>query len=162
MGAPTNETRRELNLDTLDDWILDLLRRNGRSSKKDIARELGTTEGTVRRHIASLEQRGVITGYTISIDHDKYDRSVEAYVEMSFEADADVHKILKDALKRAEVREAMTLAGDADALVRLRVKDLATLREAVMRLRTAEAVTGSTTRIVLGRHWHGASLHAGD
>lgn len=142
-------------LDSLDEAILERLRRNARETIASIGDALGKPASTISRRLAKLEDTGVITGYTVAINHELYDRSVEAYVELAFLADADVHAILKEAMKRPEVREAVTLAGDMDALVRLRVADLAGLRRAVMVLRGQDAVTASKTRIVLGRHWHG-------
>lgn len=148
-------------LDDIDRQILDRLRRNAREPASKIASHVGLTASAVRRRIARLETSGVIDGYTVAINHDRIGASTEAYVELTFAGDADVHEILRDAIRRPEVREAMTIAGDPDALVRLRVKDLADLRRAVMELRTSGQVTGSKTRIVLGRWWHG-SAHTDD
>ncbi len=142
-------------LDDIDLQIMERLRYNARESAAAIGRHVGLTAGAIRRRIARLESRGVIGRYTIEIQHDKVGASVEAYVELSFTGDADVHAILEQATQRPEVRETMTIAGETDALVRLRVRDLAHLREAVMALRTGGQVTGSKTKVVLGRWWHG-------
>jgi Lrp/AsnC family leucine-responsive transcriptional regulator len=125
-------------------------------SSAAIASHVDLTASAVRRRIARLESSGVIDRYTIGINHDKIGASVEAYVELSFGGNADVHEILKTAMRRKEVREAMTIAGDLDALVRLRVRDLPELRKAVTRLRASEQVTSSKTRVVVGRWWHGS------
>jgi Lrp/AsnC family transcriptional regulator, leucine-responsive regulatory protein len=145
-------------LDEVDSAILDLLRQNARLPAATIAGRVNLTAGAVRRRIARLESRGVIDRYTVAVNHDKIGASIEAYIELSFAGGADVHSILRSAMRREEVREAMTIAGDVDALVRVRVRDLAELREAVVYLRTVGPVTGSRTRIVLGRWWHGAPI----
>ena len=44
-----------------------------------------------------------------------------------------------------------TLAGDLDALVQVRVRDLAHLQEVIDRLRRNGTVTGTRTLMVLGR-----------
>ncbi len=143
-------------VDDIDRRILDCLRTNARASAADIASRVNLTDSAVRRRIASLEKSGVITGYTVAINHDLVGGSVEAYIELSFAGNADVHAILAEAMRRPQVREAMTIAGDLDALLRVRVRNLAELREIVMALRTSGPVTGSRTRIVLGRWWHGS------
>lgn len=50
---------------------------------------------------------------------------------------------------------------EADALVRVRVRDLPHLREVVMALRTNGPVTASRTRVILGRWWHGSTTQPG-
>jgi Lrp/AsnC family leucine-responsive transcriptional regulator len=144
-------------LDEIDRSILDRLRVNARERSEAIGKHVNLTASAVRRRIARLEQRRVISGYTVAIDHDRLgSSSIEAYIELSFVGNADVHAILQDAIGRPEVREAMTIAGDTDALLRVRVGDLAQLRQVITELRTSGPVTGSKTRIVLGRWWHGS------
>jgi Lrp/AsnC family leucine-responsive transcriptional regulator len=148
-------------LDDIDQRILDRLRENARESAAAIGRHVNLTAGAVRRRIARLERCGVIDRYTIAINHDKLGSSIEAYVELSFTGDANVdahvHTILKNAMKRPEVREAMMITGETDALVGIRVRDVPHLRQVVMDLRTSGQVTGCNTRVILRRWWHGAA-----
>lgn len=141
-------------LDDIDREILDLLRDNARQSATAIAANVGLTPGAIRRRISNLEQEGVIVHYTVVLDHDKVGPSVEAYVELSFSGSADVQAILEGAISLPEVREASTLAGDPDALVRLRVDDADHLRDTVIKLRQMKHVTGSKTLFALGRMRH--------
>jgi Lrp/AsnC family transcriptional regulator, leucine-responsive regulatory protein len=60
-------------------------------------------------------------------------------------------------MQRPEVREAMTITGETDALVRIRVSDLPHLRQVVMGLRTSRQVIACQTRVILGRWWHGSA-----
>jgi Lrp/AsnC family leucine-responsive transcriptional regulator len=147
--------------DDVDQEILDLLRRNARLSAAEIARRVNLTDSAVRRRISNLEKDGTIAGYTIAVDHDKVGPTVEAYIELVFAGNTNVHTFLREAIKRPEVREAMTITGEADALLRVRVKQLPELRNLVMDLRTSGPVQGSNTRVVMGRWWHGA-VDAGD
>jgi len=144
-------------LDDIDRRILDRLRQNAREPASSIAKRVNLTASAVRRRIARLARSGVIDRYTVSIKHDELGASIEAFVELSFAGDADVHTILKDVIQRPEVREAMTITGETDALVRIRVRDLPHLRQVVMDLRTSGQVIACQTRVILGRWWHGAA-----
>lgn len=145
-------------LDDIDVAIIDRLRRNARESAASIAGAEGIrlTASAVRRRIARLEATEVISGYHVALNHDKMPSSIEAYVELSFAGDEDVHRTLQVAMGLHEVREAVTLAGETDALLRVRARDLKSLRDVVIALRKSGPVTGSVTRIVLGRWWHGS------
>lgn len=145
-------------LDDIDRAIIDRLRSNAREPAASIAKDVRITAGAVRRRINRLEKRGVIAGYTVSLDHDKTGTNVEAYIELSFAGGEDVHAILAGATEwRPQVREAMVIAGEPDAIVRVRVSSLTELRELVMDLRRAWPVTATRTRIVIGRWWHGSN-----
>jgi Lrp/AsnC family leucine-responsive transcriptional regulator len=144
-------------LDDIDRRILDHLLRNAREPASSIAKDVNLTASAVRRRIARLERGGVIDRYTVSIKHDELGASIEAFVELSFAGDANVHTILKHLMQRPEVREAMTITGPTDALVRIRVRDLPHLREVVMDLRTSGQVIACQTRVILGRYWHGSA-----
>jgi Lrp/AsnC family leucine-responsive transcriptional regulator len=145
-------------IDDIDRKILAHLTKNARQPAAAIAAHVDLTPSAVRRRVARLERLGVIAGYTVVLDHDRVGPSVEAYVELTFTGDTNVHALLIDALKRSEVREASTIAGDPDAIVRVRVDDLDQLRKVVTDLRQSGSVTGSKTLVVLGRLRH-ASVH---
>jgi len=120
------------------------------------APDIQLTAGAVRRRIARLQKSGVILGYHVALDHEKLPTSVEAFIELSFAGNADLEATLEVAMGLHEVREAMMLAGETDALLRVRAKDIERLREVVLALRRSGQVTGSVTRIVLERWWHGS------
>jgi len=153
----------DLDLDEEDHKILTCLRANARESAEDIGKQVHLAGGTVRRRITRLEKLGVITGYTVALNHDLLGSSMEAYIQLSFAGTADVHAILEGVMDRPEVREAMTMAGGPDALLRVRVGDQMHLRQVVADLRTTvESLERTQTMIVLGRYWHGAKRLAND
>ena len=58
-------------LDDIDFRILDILERDSRASYRQIALELGIGVATVSRRIAALEERGIISGYTVKLKYEK-------------------------------------------------------------------------------------------
>ncbi|HUB74744.1 MAG TPA: Lrp/AsnC family transcriptional regulator [Solirubrobacteraceae bacterium] len=143
-------------LDATDERLLGLLREDARRTAAALAEQLGVSAASVRRRLARLEQ-GVIAGYTVVLDHDRVGPSVQAYVELDFSADTDVSRFLAEAVKRPQVREASTLAGHPDAILRVRVGSNDDLRELVTELRKDHRhgrVTGSKILVALGRQRH--------
>ena len=146
-------------LDELDERILAVLTKDARKSSTAIAAELEVSSSAVRRRIARLE-RDFIERFTILRKHPPTD--VEAFVEMTFEGEANVPKILQKTVNdREEVRTASTIAGDPDAVLRLRVDSLDALGEVVTELRREMGqelpgwrVTGSKTLVILRRVRH--------
>lgn len=138
-------------VDSVDHEILDLLREDARRTVRDIAARVNLSPAPVKRRIDRLEQLGVITGYTLRVDHAKVGPSLEAYTELRFAGDTDVDHIMAAARDIPEVREVLAIAGDPDALVRVRVDDVEHLQRVVNALRRNTSVTGTKTLIVIGR-----------
>jgi Lrp/AsnC family leucine-responsive transcriptional regulator len=141
-------------LDEKDEAILGLLDQDARQPASVIATEVELSPAAVRRRIGRLQELGVIVGFTTVLNHTRVQPAIEAFVELTFSI-ADVPTVLSELLEdHAEVREASTLAGDPDALVRVRVSDLDELRTVVTRLREKPGVTYTKTLVALGRMRH--------
>ena len=69
--------------------------------------------------------------------------------ELRFAGDLDLAHITQFAADIPEVQEVLTVAGDSDALVRVRVNGIEHLQKVVNRLRTGGGVTGTKTLVVL-------------
>lgn len=92
----------------------------------------------------------MITGFTVQVDHAKLGRAVEAFTELRYTGRPGVNDIVRTATTVPEVQAVHTIAGDPDALVHLRVRDLAHLQSVIDTLRRAGTVTGTKTLMVLG------------
>jgi Lrp/AsnC family transcriptional regulator, leucine-responsive regulatory protein len=138
-------------LDDTDHAILDLLRRDARRTVSDIAGRVNLSAAPVRRRIDRLERIGVISGYTVVLDHSKVGPSIEAYTELRFAGNTPIADIMATATELPEVHDVFTIAGDPDALVHVRVDDVDHLQRVVNELRRTANVTGTKTLIVLGR-----------
>jgi DNA-binding Lrp family transcriptional regulator len=138
-------------LDDLDERIIDLLREDARRTITDIASRVNLSPAPVKRRIDRLEQLGVITGYTVALDHGLIGPSIEAFTELRFAGDADIDEILGAVEQIPEIREVFTMAGDPDALLRIRVNDVEHLKAVVNQLRRTGRVTGTKTLMVLDR-----------
>jgi Lrp/AsnC family transcriptional regulator, leucine-responsive regulatory protein len=136
-------------LDGTDFEILELLRADARRTLADIAGRVSLSAPAVKRRVERLERLGVIRGYTIEVDHAKLGRPIEAFTELRFAGDTKVAEIKGVAAGLPEVQAFYTTAGDPDALVRVRVRDLADLTRVIDELRRSGRVTGTKTLMVL-------------
>jgi Lrp/AsnC family transcriptional regulator, leucine-responsive regulatory protein len=140
----------EIELDGSDREIVDLLVRDGRRTLAEIGKVIGLSPPAVKRRLDRLEAEGVITGYTARVDHGKLGRAIEAFTELRFAGRTKVADIAGIASELPEVEAVHTIAGDPDALVHLRVRDVADLTRVIDLLRRTGKVTGTKTLIVLG------------
>ena len=141
-------------VDALDQRILDLLVQDGRSSASEIGRLVNLSPAAAKRRIDRLEDAGYIRGYTAILDHTKLGRPLEAFAELRFAPGTQVSDIDHALDDLPELVESFTVAGDPDALVRLRVNDVDHLKRVIDRIRQSRrgsaTVIGTKTLIVLG------------
>lgn len=136
-------------LDPVDHRLLELLAENSRRTLGELGLRVNLSPSAVKRRIARLEQAGVITGYTVVVDHAKAGRPIEAFAEVRFRGNEDLEQIRETASRLPDVQAVFTTAGDPDALVWLRVSDVARLGHVIELLRRSGRVTGTKTLIVL-------------
>jgi Lrp/AsnC family leucine-responsive transcriptional regulator len=137
-------------VDEIDRAIIRLLVENGRRSILDIAQHVQLTPAPVKRRIDRLERLGVIAGYTAVIDQSRLDGGLEAFTELRFAGDTNVDTITNAATSIPEILEVFTVAGDPDAVVRIRADNVHHLQQVVDALRKNAEVIGTKTLIILG------------
>lgn len=138
-------------MDDTDRLILDILRRDARTSYADLGGRVGLSASAARRRVERLVSDKVIRAFTIEVDPALDASPTEAYVELFCRgtvSPADLRRMLSTV---PEVVDAATVTGDADALVRIRSADITSLEVALERIRTAVSVDHTRSAIVLSR-----------
>lgn len=136
-------------LDDTDHEILALLIADARRTLSDIAERVTLSTAAVKRRVDRLQRIGVITGFTTQVDHTKLGWGIEAFIELRFSGTSRVNDMFQTATRMPEAQAVFTIAGDPDALVWLRVRDLAHLQKTIDEIRRNHQVTGTKTLITL-------------
>ena len=137
-------------LDDVDHHLLRLLREDGRRTFSEMAPEVGLSVAAVKRRVDRMRETGVITGFTVQLDHAKLGWGVEAFTEVRYAGATRVGDITSTAARAPEVQSVFIVAGDLDALIHMRVRDINHLQEVIDSLRSSGKVTGTKTLMVLG------------
>lgn len=138
-------------MDAIDYRIIDQLRQNARAGYGDIGDVVGLSASAVKRRVDKLVADKVIRGFTVQVDPAVDGLTVEAYVELFCRgtvAPAELKRILSTV---PEVIDAGTVTGDADAIVRIRSRDIQSLEDALERVRVAPNVDHTRSAIILSR-----------
>ena len=151
--------QQDFEADSTDHAILELLQTDARRTLADIGSQVNLSASAVKRRIDRLEERGIIIGYRAVVDQSKLGRELQAFAELTFAGDTRVADIASTAQGLPEVQAVFTTAGDPDALVWIRVRDIADLTRVIDLLRRSGRVTGTKTLMVLDT-WTGGSLSA--
>lgn len=137
-------------LDDVDHWLIELLVEDGRRTFADLGRTVGLSVPAAKRRVDRLCDLGVITGFTARVDHARLGWTIEAFTEVRYTGNTGAETIIEDAAAVPEIQSVHIMAGDSDALLRLRVRDVAHLQRVIGALRRSRKITGTKTLMVLG------------
>ena len=138
-------------MDQIDHAIIDTLRANGRASFADIGAEVNLSASAAKRRVDRLVEDGVIQGFTIQVDPALDGMSTEAYVELFCRGTVAPHDLKRILSAVPEVVDAATVTGEADAIVRIRSRDVASLEAALVSIRSATTVDHTRSALVLSQ-----------
>ena len=115
-------------MDYIEYKILSTLQSNARLTNLELAKQVGLSASPCLRRVKSLEDIGIISGYSAIIDQNKVDLSVNVFVQISLERQSEegLEIFEEKIIEYKEVMEAYLMTGEADYLLRIVVKDLQT------------------------------------
>jgi DNA-binding Lrp family transcriptional regulator len=141
--------QRPVHLDDLDRKILDHLERDGRATLAEVGAAVGLAAAAVKRRVDRLHEAGVIVGYAAIVDPQAVGDRLEAFVELYCADSVAPGDLLASVAGLDAVIAAHTVAGDADAIVRVRVEGIEELERTIEQLRRDPKVTRTRTMVAL-------------
>lgn len=141
-------------LDELDRQLLTLLRRDGRRSYADLARDTGLSTSAVHQRVRRLEQRGAIRGYVAQVDPEIVGLPLTAFVSI-VPTDPAAPDDAPERLRHLTAIEAChSVAGEESYILQVRVAHPLALEVLLQEIRAAAGVSTRTT-VVLSTPWEG-------
>lgn len=139
-------------MEDLDRRIVDLLTKDGRISYTDLGKALGMSTSAVHQRVRRLEERGVVTGYTATVDHRALGQELTAFMSVT-PLDPSAPDDIPDRLQGiGAIEECHSVAGDENYILKVRVSTPTELEELIARIRGAAHVSTRTT-VVLSTPW---------
>ncbi|MFM2070786.1 MAG: hypothetical protein RLZZ623_1049 [Actinomycetota bacterium] len=101
-------------IDRIDRRIIDILRRSGRISWRELADQVHLAPSSVSDRVRKLEERGLIKGYTAIVDPAAFGRSVRAVIDVGLPPGVDPAPFEALLATRDEVALAVYVTGQSD------------------------------------------------
>jgi DNA-binding Lrp family transcriptional regulator len=136
-------------MDQIDHQIVALLRDNARRSFQDIGTRVSLSAPAVKRRVDRLEKRGVIRGYSATVDPAAFGWHTHAFVELFCEGRMSGDEVKGAVAEHPEVEGAYTIAGAPSAIIHVRAADTQHLEQALERIRDTPGVMRTQTQVVL-------------
>ena len=135
-------------LEDTDRRIVELLAGDGRMSFTDLGKATGLSTSAVHQRVKRLEQRGLITGYGATVDHDQLGRPLTAFISIT-PIDPSQPDDYPDRLRGIkEIESSWSVAGEESYILKIRVATPLALEELLARIRGAASVSTRTTIVL--------------
>lgn len=136
-------------LDATDAHILDLLQKEGRIKRNQIAEAVGLSLPSASERMRKLEERGVITGYHATLDAKRLGVDVTAFVRVSVDGSEHYPAFIAAVEAMDEVQELFSITGEGSHLLKVRVRNTSALEQLLARLQALPGMRGTQTSLVL-------------
>ena len=135
-------------MDDKDNEILRHLLTDARQSSRQLAHRLGVSTVTMISRLRKLEEKKIIQGYSVRLDHELLGYEITAIIEIKT-TKGKMLEIENKIAKQDNVIAVYDITGDADTLVIAKFKDRKSLSIFVKKLSAIPNVENTVTHIVL-------------
>ncbi|MFA6457176.1 MAG: Lrp/AsnC family transcriptional regulator [Bacteroidota bacterium] len=136
-------------LDEIDITLIDILQKNGRTRRNDLAQAVEMSIPSVSERLRKLEESGIITGYTAYIDPKKVGKDITAFITVTVDSSKHYTSFLDHAKTADEILEIHSVTGTGTHLMKIRTENTSTLEKLLSKIQAWAGVLNTTTSVVL-------------
>jgi Lrp/AsnC family leucine-responsive transcriptional regulator len=136
-------------MDGIDIRLLDILQRQGRTKRNDLAGAVGLSVPSVSERLRKLEEGGIITGYHARVDHRKLGRDITAFIFVTVDSSRHYAKFLEHAGVIDEIQECHAVTGDPSHILKIRTANTGSLEKLLAKIQAWPGVVSTRTNLVL-------------
>jgi Lrp/AsnC family leucine-responsive transcriptional regulator len=135
-GLLVKNTAQEVNLDSYDYAILDVLQRSGRLSVVELAKKINLSPTPCTARLRRLEKIGIISGYHARLSPEKLGKELLAFlqVRLSSTEEAVLRSFNEAVMKVPQIMECHMVGGGFDYLMKVRVANMEAFRDFLARV----------------------------
>ncbi len=136
-------------LDAIDVKILEILQKEGRKRRNDLADAVGLSLPSVSDRLRKLEENGFITGYHAKLDAKKLGKDITAFIFVAVDSSKHYAAFLEHAREVDEILECHAITGEGTHLLKVRTTNTASLEKLLAKIQAWSGVTRTQTDVVL-------------
>ncbi len=99
-------------MDAIDKKIIEMLRKNAREAFATIGKSVELSAPAVGKRVKQLEEKGIILGYSLKLDHEKLGTSVKAYIILKIHQSSTVRTAYNQIVHLEEVQRCDRITGE--------------------------------------------------
>lgn len=135
-------------MDDIDNRIVQILRRDARTSVSNVSAQLGITRATVRSRVEKLQTNGEILGFTTVLRSDAYELPVRGIMLIAVEGKG-TDRVISVLDGTPEVQSIHTTNGRWDLIIEFGTDTLANLDLVLRKIRLIDGISNSESNLYL-------------
>lgn len=136
-------------VDALDIKILDILQKNGRTKRNQIAEEVGLSIPSVSERLKKLEDNGIIEGYFTRLNKKAFGYDIMVYILVMMESSKHYKTLLSRVGHIPEILECHSVLGEGSHLLKASTKNTESLEKLLGEIQSWPGVMATKTTFVL-------------
>jgi DNA-binding Lrp family transcriptional regulator len=131
-----------MKLDKKDHKIIAALKKNSRSTVRDIAKSTGIRPSTVHQRITRLREGNVIEQFTVKLNNKEVGEDFIVFMSISTSRDLE-----PSFFNNKHIKEVFGVTGEYDLLIKLKFANIDEFNKYVISLRKNKAITKTITSV---------------
>ena len=136
-------------LDDIDQKILEIIQKQGRMRRNDLAERVGLSLPSVSERLRKLEEAGVISGYFAKLNYEMLGKDVTAFVLATIDSSKHYNAFVEHIGSMDDILECHAITGEGTHLLKIRTENTASLEKLLAKIQSWSGVVKTTTSVVL-------------
>ncbi|HLE17493.1 MAG TPA: Lrp/AsnC family transcriptional regulator [Syntrophales bacterium] len=136
-------------LDEIDVKILEIIQKQGRTRRNDLAERVGLSLPAVSERLRKLEEAEIITGYFAKVNYQKLGKDIAAFVVVTVDSSKHYSTFVDHIQGMDDILECHAITGEGTHLLKIRTENTTSLEKLLAKLQSWNGVVKTTTSIIL-------------
>ena len=141
-------------MDEIDVKLLEILSRDSSQTATEITSQINLSIPAVNKRIAKLKASGIIENFTIQINAKQVDKPVLAFIMVVLNQYSQTDQFQSVIQADPDIVECNAITGEYDYLLKVYAKDIESLEEKLLKLKSTKGIAKSNTMFSLMQHKH--------
>ncbi len=138
-----------MTVDETDIKILELLQKEGRTRRNDLAEKVGLSLPAVSDRLRKLEESGMISGYFAKVDHQQLGKDITAFVIVTIDSSKHFNSFIEHVNSADDILECHAITGEGTHMLKVRTENTGSLEKLLAKIQSWAGVLKTTTSMVL-------------
>jgi Lrp/AsnC family leucine-responsive transcriptional regulator len=138
-----------LELDDIDFKILEIIQKEGRTRRNDLADRVGLSLPAASERLRKLEQGGIISGYYAKLDHRMLGKDITAFIVVTVDSSKHYSTFVEHVQNTDDILESHAITGEGTHLLKIRTENTSSLEKLLAKIQSWTGVVKTTTSLAL-------------
>lgn len=136
-------------LDETDIKILEILQKQGRTRRNDLAEKVNLSLPAASERLRKLEEANIISGYYAKLDYQRLGKDVAAFILVTVDSSKHYTAFVEHVATVDDILECHAITGEGTHLLKVRTENTASLEKLLAKIQSWVSVVKTTSSIVL-------------